>query len=118
MSGRSEADVARRLTGLCTYLVQGPEFEADQEVLLVLEHDDSGVEDLAWLPLTADVDASRERLTAAESRWAEEVILVRARLAATGGQPRDSMNQPADDYDPAALTLSDVTVVDRSVGEP
>jgi len=43
-------------------------------------------------------------------------VLVRASLADTGGQPRDSMNQPAADYDPEALTLSDVTVVDRAGG--
>ncbi|MFB6119629.1 MAG: hypothetical protein ABEJ68_00755 [Halobacteriaceae archaeon] len=119
MSRRTAADIARRLTGLCTYLVQGPEFEAGDAVYLILEHDGSGVEDVSWLPLTAvDGEESRERLTGTERRWADEVVLVRARLAATGGQPRDSMNQPADDYDPEALTLSDVTVVDRSVGPP
>ena len=115
MSERSEADIARRLTGLCTYLVQGPEFAAGDDAYLVLEHDESGVEDVSWLPLTAAAaEETRERLTETERRWGDEVVLVRARLADTGGQPRDSMNQPAADYDPTALTLSDVTVVDHS----
>jgi len=114
MAEPSAADVARELTGLCTYLVQGPSFEAGDEAYLVLKRDPDGLGTREWQPLTAlPADEERTDLTATEAGWGAEVLLVRATLAATGGQPRDSMNQPADDYDPEALTLADVTVVDR-----
>lgn len=114
MSEQTDTDIARRLTGLCTYLVQGPEFEAGDEVRLTMKYD-PGSDGVGWLPLTAvPADERRDELGPAETEWGRDVVLVGATLAATGGQPRDSMNQPADEYDPEAVTLSDVRVLDRS----
>ena len=116
MSCVPDADVARQLTGLCTFLVQGPPFEAGDEVDLVFAREttaDGGEE--AWLPINVTRPSkTRDALNGGERDWGRQVVLVRARLSRTGGVPRDSMNRPSDDYDPDALSLSDVRVLDRS----
>jgi hypothetical protein len=119
VSEQPAGDVARSLTGLCTYLVQSHEFREGDEVDLVLKRDPTGTADVEWLPLTAvPASADRDSLDGTETEWGDELVLARASLAATGGQPRDSMNQPADDYDPDALTLTDVRIVDRATSRP
>lgn len=114
----SDADLAAALTGFCTFLVQGPEFDAgdDVELILVRERSESRCEP-GWLPINVTLpDASREALDDRERALGRPVALVRATLSRTGGVPRDSMNLPSDEYDPDALTLSDVRIVDRLPG--
>ena len=111
--------IKEQLTGLCTFLVQGEPFSAGDTVNLTFQRGGTNVsgepgrESIRWLPLTVN-QPDREELRDDERSWGDDVVLVRATLAATGGWPRDSMNEPADEYDPEALTLSDVKVLDRS----
>lgn len=113
MATRQERDLATALTGLCTFLVQPPGFEAGDEVEVIVareQRDRFG----EWLPLTARRSGQHgDELAPAERRLAPSVALVRASLARTGGIVRDSMNRPSEEYDPAALTLSDVRVLDH-----
>ncbi|WP_207592658.1 hypothetical protein [Halomontanus rarus] len=111
----SDQILHERLTGLCPYLVQSPPFTAGDDVSLTFKYDPDAEPDGALLPLNVNPPtASRDALESDERSWGESVVLVRATLSKTGGQPRDSLNQPTGDYDPDALTLSNVRVVDRS----
>lgn len=114
--GPTDAEIASRLTGLCTFLVQAPSFEEGDLVDVVLKRAESGdPEELSWLVLTvAHTIESRNSLTPGERSLGEDVVLIRSRLARTGGIPLDSMNREMDGRDPDALTLSDVRVLDRS----
>ncbi|MCU4742420.1 hypothetical protein OB955_12345 [Halobacteria archaeon AArc-m2/3/4] len=112
----SDRELHERLTGLCTYLVQSPPFSAGDDVSLTFRYESVTDEsERTLIPLNVTwPTARRDSLGPAERSWGESVVLVRATLAKTGGQPRDSLNQPTGDYDPDALTLSNVRVVDRS----
>lgn len=115
MTSVSDGDLRAELTGLCTFLVQGPEFQEGDEVELVFVRDGSEIDGPSeWLPVNArPSDTSRNALVQRERTLGRQVALIRATLSRTGGFPRDSMNLPSDEHDPDALTLSDVRVVDR-----
>lgn len=112
----SDTALAKRLTGLCTFLVQGHPFEPGDEVDIIFAREATAERDEElWLPLTVtQPGTTRDALGGSQRRWGRQVVLVRARLSRTGGFPRDSMNRPCDEYDPDALSLSDVRVIDRS----
>lgn len=114
----SDGELRTELTGLCTFLVQGPEFGEGDDVELVFVRDSSGTDGPSeWLPVNARLpDASRDALNESERSLGRQVALIRATLSRTGGFPRDSMNLPSDEHDPRALTLSDVRVLDRYPG--
>lgn len=112
MTAPPDRERQERLTGLCTFLVQSPPFSAGDAVSISFRCDET---DGTLLPLNAtQPNESKRELAPGERSWGETVVLARATLAATGGQPRDSLNQPVGDYAPDALTLSDVRIVDRS----
>lgn len=110
----SDEEIARQLTGFCPYLVQGAPFKEGDSVEIGFKRSDAVEGDVEWVPLSVTrPTATRETLRRDEREWGSDVVLVKARLSRTGGSPRDSMNQPVE-YDPDAVTLSDVRVVDRS----
>ena len=116
MSLPPDDELAERLTGLCTFLLQPPAFVAGEEVCLSFQYE-RRVGGPGWVLVPSKAVRSSDCegvLEPSERSWGKAVVLVRATLAWTGGVPRDSMNQPTDEYDPDALTLSDVRVVDRS----
>jgi len=118
MSERDSAGVTEALTGHCPFVVQGPPFTDGDEVELSFKRAEDTTESGAvdcWLPLrVTKPNESRAALLPDERTWGDEVVLVRARLARTGGHPRDSMNQPTGEYDADAFTLSDVRLLERS----